>query len=35
MLDTVEVAVDEIVRADNDPNRPDAGSFRVTVGGGK
>jgi hypothetical protein len=35
MLDTVEVAVDEIVRADNDPNRPDAGSFRVDVGGGK
>jgi uncharacterized phage protein gp47/JayE len=35
MLDTVEVAVDEIVRADNDPSRPDAGSFRVEVGGGK
>ncbi len=35
MLDTVDVAVDEIVRADNDPNRPDAGSFRVDVGGGK
>ena len=35
MLDTVEVAVDEIVRADNDPSRPDAGSFRVDVGGGK
>jgi hypothetical protein len=35
MLDTVEVAVDEIVRADNDPSRPDAGSFLVDVGGGK
>ena len=35
MLDTVEVAVDEIVRADNDPSRPDAGSFHVAVGGGK
>jgi predicted phage baseplate assembly protein len=35
MLDTVDVAADEIVRADNDPSRPDAGSFRVEVGGGK
>jgi hypothetical protein len=35
MGDTVEVAADEIVRADNDANRPDAGSFRVDVGGGK
>jgi hypothetical protein len=35
MSDTVEVAADEIVRADNDPSRPDAGSYRVLVGGGK
>lgn len=35
MGDTVDVAADEIVRADNDPSRPDAGSFRVDVGGGK
>jgi len=35
MLDTVDVARDEIVRADNDPSRPEAGSFHVDVGGGK
>ena len=35
MLDMVEVAVDEIVRADTNPSRPDAGSFRVEIGGGK
>ncbi len=35
MRDTVDVAVDEIIRADNDPNRPEAGSFHVDVRGGK
>jgi hypothetical protein len=35
MLDTVDVARDEIVRADNDPSRPEAGSLHVDVGGGK
>jgi hypothetical protein len=35
MPETVEVARDEIVRLDNDPSRPDAGSLRVEVRGGK
>ena len=35
MPDRVAVAVDEIIRADNDPNRPDAGSIRIDVQGGK
>jgi hypothetical protein len=35
MPDRVAVALDEIIRADNDPSRPDAGSIRVDVQGGK
>jgi hypothetical protein len=35
MPDTVEVAPDQIVRVDNDPSRPEAGSVRVVVEGGK
>lgn len=29
------IGVDQLVRCDNDPNRPDAGTITVTVGGGK
>ena len=35
MGDTVAVAADEIVRVENDPSRPDAGSVRVDVLGGR
>ncbi len=35
MPDSVEVARDEIVRVDNDPSRPERGSLRVDVRGGK
>jgi hypothetical protein len=35
MPDRVAVALDEIIRADNDPSRPDAGSIRIDVQGGK
>jgi hypothetical protein len=35
MPETVTVASDEIVRCDNDPSRPEAGSLRVVVKGGK
>ena len=35
MPEMLEVARDEIVRVDNDPSRPDAGSLRVDVRGGK
>jgi Baseplate J-like protein len=33
--DTLTVAADQILRADNNPNRPDAGSLQVTVEGSK
>jgi hypothetical protein len=33
--DTLTVAADQILRADNDPTRPDAGSLQVTVEGSK
>ena len=33
--DTLTVAADQILRADNDPARPDAGSLQVTVEGSK
>lgn len=32
---TVQVSADEILRVDNDPSRPERGSLRVIVGGGK
>jgi hypothetical protein len=35
MPDQVTVGIAEIIRADNDPSRPDAGSVRVDVQGGK
>ncbi|HXT30462.1 MAG TPA: baseplate J/gp47 family protein [Vicinamibacterales bacterium] len=35
MPDAVEVAADEIVRVDNEPSRPERGSLRVNVRGGK
>jgi hypothetical protein len=35
MGDAVEVGGDEIIRVDNDPSRPDGGSLRVTVLGGR
>jgi hypothetical protein len=35
MPDRVAVGLDEIIRADNDPSRPAAGSIRVDVQGGK
>ena len=35
MPDQVVVARDEIIRADNDPSRPEAGSIRIDVQGGK
>jgi len=35
MPDQVAVARGEIIRADNDPSRPDAGSIRIDVQGGK
>ncbi|HEU4734140.1 MAG TPA: baseplate J/gp47 family protein, partial [Kofleriaceae bacterium] len=35
MPDRVAVAIGEIIRADNDPSRPAAGSIRVDVQGGK
>lgn len=35
MHDTVVVGRDEIVRVDNDPSRPERGSLRVVVKGGK
>ena len=33
--DTLTVAADQILRADNDPTRPEAGSLQVTVEGSK
>jgi hypothetical protein len=33
--DTVTVGRDEIIRVDNDPSRPEAGSLRIVVRGGK
>jgi predicted phage baseplate assembly protein len=33
--ETVEIGVDQILRVDNDPSRPEAGSLRVHVEGGK
>lgn len=35
MPDAVQVASDEIIRVDNDPNRPEFGSVKVIVEGGK
>jgi hypothetical protein len=35
MPDTVPIGMREIVRVDNDPNRPEAGSLKVRVEGGK
>jgi hypothetical protein len=35
MLDSVSVAPDEIIRLENDPSRPERGSLRVEVRGGK
>jgi hypothetical protein len=35
MPDAVQVARDEIIRMDNDPSRPEAGSLHVEVVGGK
>jgi hypothetical protein len=35
MPDAVSVAVDEIVRCDNDPSLPERGSFKISVMGGK
>lgn len=35
MPDTVTVGVDEIIRLDNDPSRPERGSLRISVEGGK
>jgi hypothetical protein len=35
MGDTVAVAVDQIIRVDNDPSRPERGSLHVEVDGGK
>ena len=33
--DTVRVAADQLLRVDNDRSRPEAGSVRVVVDGGK
>jgi hypothetical protein len=33
--DSIEVASDEIIRVDNDPSRPEFGSLKVIVEGGK
>lgn len=33
--DTVQIPVDAILRLDNDPSRPERGSLRITVEGGK
>jgi hypothetical protein len=33
--DTLTVAADQILRVDNDPNRPEAGSVQVMVEGSK
>jgi hypothetical protein len=35
MPDRVNVGVNEIIRVDNNPKQPDAGSIHVSVGGGK
>jgi hypothetical protein len=35
MPETVTVATDEILRVDNDPSRPERGTLRVVVEGGK
>ena len=35
LSDTLAVAADEILRVDNDPSRPEAGSLQVTVEGAK
>jgi predicted phage baseplate assembly protein len=35
MPNTVTVGVDEIIRLDNDPSRPERGSLRISVEGGK
>jgi hypothetical protein len=33
--ETVTIAADQILRVDDDPSRPDAGSLSVTVDGAK
>ena len=35
MRDTVPVGANQILRCDNDPNRPNNGALTVTVGGGR
>jgi hypothetical protein len=35
MLDQVQVGSDEIIRVDNDPSRPERGSLKIVVKGGK
>ena len=35
MPDTITVGADQVLRVDNDPSRPEAGSLRVIVEGGK
>jgi hypothetical protein len=35
LRETLAVAANQILRVDNDPNRPDAGSLQVTVVGAK
>jgi hypothetical protein len=35
MPDTVEVASRQILRVDNDPSRPESGTLKILVGGGK
>jgi hypothetical protein len=35
MTDTVPVGVDQILRCDNDPSRPNNGSLAVVVEGGR
>jgi hypothetical protein len=33
--ETVEISPDRILRVDDDPSRPEAGSLQVTVQGGR
>ena len=35
LRETLPIASDQILRIDNDPNRPEAGSLQVTVTGSK
>jgi hypothetical protein len=35
MPDAVEVGADEVIRVENDPNRPERGSLRIVLRGGK